>query len=144
MPFAKRLICGGDGVGLGTKLGTLEAGEVAIVMLFPWSTTIEGVKIVPSGSVLNAVVKAESIFTLLVVPTPTFILPKGIVCVPIRVGGFPFVNFNVTLWIEDGSGILFFILFVNIIFVNIIFINIIFVNIIKCVLNNITQYFLSC
>jgi len=52
----------------------------------------------------------ESIFTRLVVPTP-FIFPKGIVCVPIRVGGFPFVILSVKLWIEDGSGILFFILF---------------------------------
>ena len=107
---------------MGTKFGTPEAGEVAVVMLFPWLITIEGVKIVPADALLNAATNIESIFTLLLGVKPC-ILSKGIVCVcDSWVGGFPFVKLSAILWTDDGSGILFFILLLNIIikfFVNI-------------------------
>jgi hypothetical protein len=86
-------------------------------MSFPWLITIEGVKIVPADALLNAATKFESIFTLLMALVPTCILSNGIVCVcDSWVGGFPFVKLSAILWTDDGSGILFFILLLNIIF----------------------------
>ena len=61
----------------GTKFGTPEAGEVEVVMSFPWLITIEGVKIVPSDALLNAATNVESIFTLLLGVKPC-ILSKGL------------------------------------------------------------------